>query len=190
MAHFTLGITQTTRPQPSRMPYFTHHFDTEIALHPVGTYNYTVVYLPGEIAAELPFESNPRLRVEADLSGVPVKGAWQPASGRWYLMLPKKPLKDADLKVGSRVEVSFRLLPQDQVDVPAEITQLLAAVPKAKAAWNELSAGKQRALAHLVGSAKLLQTRTARLKQVQEVLLGIAQPPWIKSRSRTVRGDA
>jgi hypothetical protein len=64
------------------MAYFTHHFDAEIALHPVGKYNYTVVYLPASIAAELPFESSARLRVEADLSGVQVKGAWQPASGR------------------------------------------------------------------------------------------------------------
>jgi antitoxin component of MazEF toxin-antitoxin module len=172
------------------MAYFTHQFDAEIALHPVGTYNYTVVYLPASIASELPFESSPRLRVEADLSGVQVKGAWQPASGRWYLMLPKKPLKDADLKIGSRVEVSFRLLPQDQVDLPAELAQLLQAMPKAQIAWKALSAGKQRALAHLVGSAKLAQTRSARLKQVQDVLLGLAPPPWIKSRQRTVRGDA
>jgi uncharacterized protein YdeI (YjbR/CyaY-like superfamily) len=81
-------------------------------------------------------------------------------------MLPKKPLKDADLKVGSRVEVPFRLLPQDQVDVPVELAQLLVRVPEAQSAWNELSAGKQRALAHMVASAKLAQTRSVRLKQV------------------------
>ncbi len=172
------------------MPYFTHHFETVIALHPVGLYNYTVVFLPDAIAAELPFDISSRLRVEADLSGVPVKGAWQPSSRRWYLMLPKKPLKDADLKVGSPVEVSFRLLPQDQVDVPPELAQLLNAVPKAQAAWSELSAGKQRGLAHLVASAKLAPTRLDRVQQVQDVLLGKAPLPWFKSRERKARGQA
>jgi hypothetical protein len=172
------------------MPYFSHHFDATISLHPVGSYNYTVVYLPAEIASELPFEMSPRLRVEADISGVTVKGAWQPASGRWYLMLPKRPLKDAELKIGSRVEVSFRLLPQDQVDVPSELAELLDAKPKIQKAWKALSAGKQRALAHMIGSAKLPQTRLVRLEQVQEVLLGKTAPPWEKSRRQTVRGDA
>jgi hypothetical protein len=172
------------------MPYFTHHFEAVIALHPVGRYNYTVVYLPESIAHELPFSESPRLRVEADLSGVSVKGAWQPAMGRWYLMLPKRPLKEAELKVGSRVEVSFRLLPQDQVDLPVELDEVLKLQPKLLEAWIPLSAGKQRALSHMVGSAKLASTRSARLEQVKNVLLGKAPPPWIKSRQRTPPSDA
>jgi uncharacterized protein YdeI (YjbR/CyaY-like superfamily) len=105
-------------------------------------------------------------------------------------MLPKKPLKDADLKIGSRVEVSFRLLPQDQVDLPDELEQWLRTKPKDRNAWKALSAGKQRALAHLVASAKLPQTRAARLKQVQDVVHGLAPPPWIKGRQRTARDGA
>ena len=165
-------------PSASRLSYFTHHFETVIALHPVGTYNYTVVYLPRLISAELPFHISPRLRIEADISGVPVKGAWQPAFGQWYLMLPMKPLKEAKLRIGSHVEVAFRLLPQDEVDTPVEIQTLVASSKGASKCWNNLSAGKQRAMAHMVSSAKRPETRGARLENVRKVLLGLAPAPW------------
>jgi hypothetical protein len=71
------------------MAYFTHHFETVISRHAVGTSFYTVVYLDASVHVSLPLDEHPRLRVEADISGIPMKGAWQPARGRWYLMLPK-----------------------------------------------------------------------------------------------------
>jgi hypothetical protein len=171
------------------MPYFTHHFTTTICLHPVGAYHYTVVHLPSELANELPFDTSPRLRVEADVSGLPVRGAWQPAdirSRRWYLMLPKAPLKKAGLAVGSEVAVGFRLLPQDQVDLPAPLAQMLASQKRVAAAWHKLSAGKQRALAHMVASAKTAPTVTKRLEQVRGVILGELPEPW-KPRARAAR---
>jgi Bacteriocin-protection, YdeI or OmpD-Associated/Domain of unknown function (DUF1905) len=158
--------------------YFTHHFETRIARHAVGTYHYTVVYLDEALAADLPFRENPRLRIEADVSGVPVKGAWQPSGGRWYLMLPKAPLKAAGLKIGSAVEVAFRVLPQDDVDIPPELAALLGKKARVRKAWDALSAGKQRGLAHLINSAKREETRAARLAQVEAVLLGTAPEPW------------
>jgi hypothetical protein len=166
------------------MAYFTHYFDTIIVKHLVGKYFYTVVFLPDTIAKELPFDVSSRLRVEADVSGVPVKGAWQPASGRWYLMLPKQPLKTAGLAVGHAVEVGFRLVPQDHVDLPPEIEELLRSKPKVNAAWTALSAGKQRAFAHRVDGAKLTATRLARVKQVEGMLLGEIPLPWIMTSQR------
>jgi hypothetical protein len=165
------------------MAYFEHCFDSVIALHPVGRYHYTVVYLPAEIAARLPFESSPRLRIEADVSGVAVKGAWQPSGGRWYLMLPRAPLKQAGLGVGAPVEVSFRLLPQDAVELPPELAAMLASDAAARAGWAALSAGKQRGLAYQVASAKRPDTRAARLRQVRGILLGELPEPW-KRRPR------
>jgi hypothetical protein len=158
--------------------YFTHQFDTRIARHAVGTYSYTVVYLDPSLIGELPLDQHARLRVEADVSGVPVKGAWQPAKGQWYLMLPKAPLKAAGLAIGSAVEVSFRVLPQDDVDVPEELAALLAKKAKVRKGWEQLSAGKQRGLAHMVASAKRAETRAARVAQVEAVLLGKAPLPW------------
>lgn len=169
------------------MAYFTHRFDTEITRHPVGATHYTVVYLPADIAAELPFAESPRLRIEADVSGVPVKGAWQPSGGRWYLMLPKALLRQAGLAVGSPVEVAFKQVPQDEVDLPPELAQLLRDEPAVEAAWRAFTAGKQRALAHLVASAKAPATRATRLAQVRAVVLGELPEPW---KRRSARGDA
>lgn len=162
------------------MAYFTHRFETTVSLHPVGTYYYTVVYLDPELASILPFHETPRLRVEADISGVPVKGAWQPSGGLWYLTLPKAPLKKAGLAVGSAVEVAFKVLPQDQVDVPPELTAAFKSLPKAQAAWSSLSPGQQRGLAHMVASAKRSETKQARVEQVTAVLLGKAPLPWVR----------
>lgn len=162
------------------MAYFTHRFEASVSLHPIGTYNYTVVYLDPELHASLPLKEMPRLRIEADISGVPVKGAWQPSGGRWYLMLPKIPLRNAGISIGSVVEVAFRVLPQDQVDVPPELSAALQAQPNARKAWSALSAGKQRSLAHMIASAKRSETKQARLEQVIAILLGEAPLPWAR----------
>ncbi len=166
------------------MTYFTHQFETRIARHAVGTYHYTVVYLDASLHGELPLEQHARLRIEADVSGVPVKGAWQPSRGRWYLMLPKGPLKEAGLKIGSSVEVWFRVLPQDDVDVPEELAALLAKKARVRKAWDALSAGKQRGLAYMVASAKRQETRRARVAHVEAVLLGKEPMPWDRARGK------
>lgn len=167
------------------MAYYTHQFETRISRHPVGTYHYTVVYLDPALHADLPLEQHARLRIEADISGVPVKGAWQPARGQWYLMLPKPALKVAGLRIGSRVEVSFRVLPQDDVDVPDELAMLIAKKATVRNAWKALSAGKQRGLAYFVASAKRAETRQARLAKVEAVLLGKAPLPWERQTRRS-----
>ncbi len=166
------------------MSYFEHVFETRIARHAVGTYHYTVVYLDPSLHAALPLDRHARLRIEADVSGVPVKGAWQPARGKWYLMLPKDGLKAAGLRVGSSVEVSFRVSPQDDVDIPNELAALLAAKVRVRKAWERLSSGKQRGLAYMVASAKRAETRAARVAKVEAVLLGKVAPPWDRE-SRT-----
>jgi hypothetical protein len=162
------------------MAYFTHRFEAAVSLHPVGTYNYTVVYLDPELHAQLPLKENPRLRIEADISGIPVKGAWQPSGGSWYLMLPKGPLKKAEISIGAVVEVAFKVLPQDEVDVPPELSTVLQAKPKVREAWSALSAGKQRGLAYMIATAKRAETKQARVEQVTAVLLGEAPLPWAR----------
>jgi Bacteriocin-protection, YdeI or OmpD-Associated/Domain of unknown function (DUF1905) len=160
------------------MAYFTHRFEAAVALHPLGKIHLTVVYLASDIAALLPFDQHPRLRVEADVGGVPVKGAWQPAGGRWFLMLPKAALKQAGIAVGRVVDVAFKVLPQDDVDVPVELAAELSAKPKVRQAWAGLTAGTQRGLSHMVASAKRSDTRAKRVAQVVAVVLGEAPLPW------------
>jgi len=189
-----VGGTRAGRPRfnvqrtGARVRYFSHHFETRIARHAVGTYHYTVVYLDPALQGDLPLAEHGRLRIEADVSGVPVRGAWQPAGGRWYLMLPKAPLKAAGLQIGGPVEVWFRVVPQDEVDVPEELAELLEEKAQVRTAWMALNAGKQRGLAHLIASAKRPETRAARVTQVEAVLLGEARLPWDRKGRRSAPG--
>ena len=166
--------------------YFTHRFDATIASHAAGTYRYTVVYLAPEPFAELPLDRHPRLRVEADVAGITFKGAWQPAKGRWYLMLPKAPLRKAGLAIGDEVEVAFRVIDQDDVEIPEELGAMLASDPECRKVWQTLSAGKQRTLAHMVSSARTAATRSNRVAQVRSALRGVEPMPGPPRKSRAV----
>jgi uncharacterized protein YdeI (YjbR/CyaY-like superfamily) len=80
----------------------------------------------------------------------------------------------------------------DSVETPESLADALAASASARAAWAELSAGKRRGMAHLVGSAKTPPTRQKRLA---EVLLALetgdysrVTPP--KTRRKTERPPA
>lgn len=160
------------------MAYFTHRFETAIVQHMVGTMRYTAVLLDPALHDALPLREHPRLRIEADVGGVPVKGAWQPAKGRWYLMLPKGPLKSAGLTIGDVVEVAFRVIAQDDVDIPDELAARLNTVKTLRTAWDRQTPGTQRGLAHFIESAKRTETRAARLAQVEAALKGTAPLPW------------
>ena len=93
-------------------------------------------------------------------------------------MLPKDGLKAAGLRIGSSVEVSFRVSPQDDVEIPDELAALLAAKVRVRNAWERLSPGKQRGLAYMVASAKRVETRAARVAKVEAVLSGKEPPRW------------
>lgn len=166
------------------MSWFTHRFETAITRHAVGSMRYTVVLLDETLHDTLPLREHPRLRIEADVGGVPVKGAWQPSRGRWYLMLPKAPLKVAGLQVGDVVDVAFRVIAQDDVDVPVELADRLARVKRLRVAWEQQTPGTQRGLSHYIESAKRAETRASRLQQVEAALLGTAPMPWARTRSR------
>lgn len=58
-----------------RMNYFPHPFTGPIEHHDLGTYRYTVIWLPEEIASALPFAGQPRLRISAELNDEPCAGA-------------------------------------------------------------------------------------------------------------------
>ena len=152
---------------------YPHSFEGCVETHDVGSerYVYTVCWIPDEVARELPLEENPRLRVEGEINDVPFAGALHPVRGRWYVLLSKAFLKEALPEGGSELEVRFRVADQDAVDVPDELADLLEVRPTARAAWEALTPGKRRFLAHPVASAKRPDTRRRRAEKVVEQLL-------------------
>lgn len=166
------------------MAWFTHRYETEITRFAVGARTHTVVLLDPSLHDALPLREHPRLRIAAEVGGLPLKGAWQPAGGRWYLMLPRAGLKAAGLAVGAPVSVAFRVISQDDVELPDELARRLEAVQRLRTAWDGHTAATRRGLAHFIDSVKRPETRAARLKQVEAALLGEAPLPWARGRGR------
>lgn len=154
------------------MSFFDHGFEGPICLHDVGSdkSQYTVVYLPPELATDLPLKEHPRLRVEGEIAELPFNGAWQPSKGLWYLMMPKTIMANADLAVGDTVEVSFSVADQNHVDMPDELSALLKQDKAFAKRWDTLTPGKQRGYAYLVSSAKQSTTRVKRAQKAADLL--------------------
>jgi len=147
------------------MSYFPFGFTGPVEHYGLGTYRYTVMWLPEEIAAALPLAEQPRLRISGELNEHPLTGAWQPSRGRWYLMLGKPLLKATGLSVGCLAELRFRVEPPDEVDVPPLLARALQQDERASERWAALTPGKRRALGHHVGSAKTEATAVKRTAQ-------------------------
>jgi len=161
---------------------FPYVFETRVVTHDLGTYRYTVIFLDPALAAQLPFDESPRLRIVGEVADVPMEGAWQPSRGRWYLMLGKPLLKAAGKGVGDEVEVRFRLAPPDDVALPEALERALEANPVARAVFEDQTVGKRRALAHRVGSAKGADTVARRVAEVLGALEGLDVPTLARLR--------
>jgi hypothetical protein len=111
------------------MSWYTHHFEAVIERHGVGRTRkiwYRVVFLPSEMAAELPFGQFPQLRIEGEIADIPVKSAFIGAGdGRYYVIVSPALLKAAGVSYGDVVEMRFRVADQDAVDMPQPLSQAL-----------------------------------------------------------------
>lgn len=157
------------------MAYFTFGFEATVVRHLIGKGErklaYTVVILPRELRAELPFEEYPRLRVEGEINAHPFNGAWQPTGdGRHYLMVPKQILKEAELSIGDDIEIRFNIADQSEVDIPPALAGLLKRDTELRQKWEQLTPGKQRGFAHRVASAKTAPTIEKRIAEVAHMI--------------------
>jgi hypothetical protein len=146
------------------MSYFTHVFEGPIEelVYP-GAFTYRILRLPADVEAELPFTTHPRLRVTGEIAELPVSLAFNPDPGkRRYVILSTRFCRDAHIDVGDQVEFRFNIADQDAVDIPEELSALLAENSMAIAAWEALTPGKRRGLVSQIASAKTAQTRLRR----------------------------
>lgn len=149
-------------------------FEFEGPIVPAGTEDFrqTVIYLPEEIAAQLPLARHPRLRISGEIGRASFRGAWQPQRGRWFLMVSRRLLAGSGYQAGDLAQLRFQVEAQDDVEVPDELTAALAADRQAAAAWRKLTPGKRRGLAHHVSSAKTPATRGKRAAKTLAYLRG------------------
>lgn len=154
---------------------YPYHFEAEIERYGVGKVRkvwYQVLMLPQSLRAELPFDEFPRLRVEGEIADVPMTNAFIPTgNGRNYVIVGPGVRKAACVGLGDHVEMRFRIADQDSVDVPAALYEALQSNPAFQSIWDELTPGKQRAVAQHVKSAKTEATRKRRLEEAVEVVM-------------------
>ncbi|MEM1085368.1 MAG: YdeI/OmpD-associated family protein [Verrucomicrobiota bacterium] len=143
-----------------------YQFTTKITKRDFGRMFYTVVFAPKKTEREVNLVENPRLRINGRIAGVPFSGAFQPNGGEWYLILSKQFLKDAEVGLGDKVTVEFEVADQDKVDVPDDLLVELSRRSDVLEAWEGLTVGKRRGLAHRVAVAKRIETREQRILEV------------------------
>jgi hypothetical protein len=135
-------------------------------VHIKGGLIHSVVYLPEEIVEQLP---KGRVRTKGTINGIPFALApqYQKDGGRFFTVNASLK-KLARIKDGSKVEVSFRLVDPDLLDIPEELEAVLAQDEEAMTAWNNLTIGYQRSLILYVTSVKNVDSRIKRSLELVE----------------------
>ena len=127
-----------------------------------GRMTYWVVYLPEKLERKSPFSDNARLRVEGTLGEQTVNLALLAMRGRHYLLVSRALARKAGATIGTTVPVAFTIASAAAVRLPPELMEALRQEPGWAAAWERLSTGAKRGVAHRVGSAKRSDTRARR----------------------------
>lgn len=166
-----------------------YSFDGVICSRGDERYNHACVYLPDDLAREL-LRGRSRLRVRGEVNELPFAGAWQPSNGRYYLLLSRTMCRAGGFGVGDRIDVRCRIDDPDAVTVPAELERALVVNPEAMNAWQALTPGRRRGLAHLVASAKTAGTVAKRVDAVVDGLCGRAALPGPKASTSRRRRSA
>lgn len=136
-----------------------YHFTTVLSSID-GIFMKTAIFIPQEVVRELP---PGRLRVKGTCNGVPFSlGIQYRKGGTRYLSVSAGMRKAAGIKEGDKVDIVFRLVDPDQLEVPEELEAVLEQDDTARKAWEKFTTGYQRSLIHYVTSAKSVDVRIAR----------------------------
>lgn len=148
------------------MPKKDFHFRSKLSPFK-GTFLNTVVYLPESIVKVLP---KSRVRVRGTINGAPFALAPQyKKDGSRFFSVSAALRKAAKIKEGDSVEVKFRLVDPEIVDIPEELEAVLEQDDEAKKVWNTFTKGMQRSLIHYITSVKNVDSRIKRsLELVQK----------------------
>lgn len=131
------------------------------------TLSYVVVYLDDALQQKLIKPGASRPRIEGELNGHPVALALQPARGsNHYAMIGPKLLAASGALIGDEVALRFDVVDANEVKVPRELAEALAAEPAIRKKWDALTPGKRRGWSCYVDRPKGRETRVAKAHEV------------------------
>jgi hypothetical protein len=132
--------------------------------------SWTFVTLPKDASAKLP--SRGMTTVEGSINGFPFRATLEPDGQKsHWLKVDRKLSKAAGAEAGD--EVTLELAPEAlEPTVPADLRKALAADPKARALWEEITISARTDWIHWIISAKQAETRARRVANACSMLAG------------------
>ena len=130
--------------------------------------SWTFVVLPRAVSAKLPARG--MATVEGALNGVAFRAVFEPDGQKsHWLKVDGKLGKAAGAVVGDVVTLEFSTAPLEPT-VPADLKKALAAAPKARAVWADITVLARQDWVHWVVSAKQAETRARRVEGACDML--------------------
>lgn len=132
--------------------------------------SWTFLILPKEASAKLP--SRGLTTVEGTLNGVPFRATLEPDGQKsHWLKVDRKLREAAGADVGDIVTLEIAPSAEEpEPSVPADLRKALAAAPKARALWTDLTPIARRDWIHWITSAKRPETRARRVENACAML--------------------
>ena len=147
------------------MPASKKSFSFSGTLQPIeGLLVQAAIFLPKEIIRELP---KGRVRVKGTFNQIPFALAvqYKKDGGRFFVvsLVLRKAIK---IKIGDAVDVKFKLVDSNKVDLPEELEAVLAQDDDGAKAWSKVTPGRQRGIIHYITSTKNIDLRIKRSIQM------------------------
>ncbi|MGH8249372.1 MAG: YdeI/OmpD-associated family protein [Steroidobacteraceae bacterium] len=135
-------------------------------LRPAGAANvdsWTFLTLPKNASAKLP--SRGMTTVEGTINGSPFRATLEPDGQKsHWLKVHRKMREAAGADAGDVVTLEIAPAPREmELRVPADLRKALAAAPKARAMWLDITPVARRDWIHWITSAKQAETRARRV---------------------------
>ena len=131
---------------------------------------WTFLILPKDASAKLPTRG--MTTVEGFINGHPFRATLEPDGQKsHWLKVTKKMREAAGVEVGDVVPIEILSVGKEsEPRVPTALRKALAAVPKARAVWSDITASARRDWIAWITSAKQSETRARRIDNACEML--------------------
>jgi len=153
---------------------------------PAGTakaVSWTFLTLPKEASAKLP--SRGQTTVEGTLNGRPLRAMLEPdGQGGHWLKVDRKIREAAGAEAGDVVRLEIAPVAEEpEPRVPADLRKALAAAPKARELWSDITPIARRDWIHWIVAAKQAETRARRIRNACSMLAAGKRRPCCFDRS-------
>lgn len=131
---------------------------------------WTFLILPRSASAK--FRTRSMLTVEGTLEGAPFRASLEPdGRGSHWLKVSRKLREAAGAKAGDVVALEMAPVEvEPEPAVPADLRRALAAAPKARAVWSDITPAARRDWILWIGSARRAETRERRVAGACDML--------------------